>query len=193
MLYLASTSPRRRELLQQVGWMFDVLKISVDETPLDEESPQDYVARLAVSKAQAGQQMVESGDLVLAADTTVVSNGRILGKPVTREEAFAIWTELSGKCHQVLTGVALARGEMVIHRVVSTDVHFRKLTAADMSAYWRTGEPLDKAGGYGIQGRGALLVDRIAGSYSNVVGLPLTETAQLLVQFGYSVWTSEIE
>ena len=190
MLFLASTSPRRRELMQQVGWPFEVVKISVDETPLEDESPSDYVARLAVAKAQAGLALVESGDTVLGADTTVVLDGEVLGKPADREEAFAMWSRMAGRVHQVLTGVALARDGAVIHRVVVTEVHFRQMTRLDMEAYWASGEPADKAGGYGIQGRGALLVDRISGSYSNVVGLPLAETAQLLTQFGYSVWMS---
>ncbi|RZU44922.1 septum formation protein [Fluviicoccus keumensis] len=189
MLYLASTSPRRRELLQQIGLVFDVLKISVDESELDEESPAEYVARLAVAKAQSAQGMVGEQDLVLAADTTVVRDGVVIGKPATLEEAMAIWESLSGRSHQVMTGIAMARGELVTHRVVTTEVHFRPISRPEMEAYWQTGEPQDKAGGYGIQGRGAIWVDRIAGSYSNVVGLPLAETAEMLEAFGYSVWT----
>jgi septum formation protein len=192
MLYLASTSPRRRELLQQIGLSFDVLKVSVDETPLSDETPAEYVSRLAVSKARAGMELTEAGALVLAADTTVVCEGRIIGKPGSFEEAVAIWDSLSDRCHQVLTGIALVRGERVAWRVVTTDVHFRALDRDQMAAYWETGEPLDKAGGYGIQGRGAVWVDRIAGSYSNVVGLPLAETADMLAGFGYSVWQEAV-
>lgn len=189
MLYLASTSPRRRELLQQIGLTFEVLKVSVDESPLEDETPAEYVARLAVAKARAAMELVSSGDIVLGADTTVVCDGRIIGKPESLEEAVAIWQSLSRRSHQVLTGVALARGELVTHRVVTTEVHFKELLPAEMEAYWHTGEPRDKAGGYGIQGRGAVWVDRISGSYSNVVGLPLAETAEMLDGFGYSVWS----
>ena len=189
MLYLASTSPRRRELLQQIGLNFDVLKIAVDESVREDETPGEYVARLAVAKASSALDLVQGHGLVLAADTTVVRDGVVIGKPETLEEAMAIWESLSGRSHQVMTGVALARGELVSHRVVTTEEHFRVLTRAEMRAYWNTGEPRDKAGGYGIQGRGAVWVDRIAGSYSNVVGLPLAETAEMLETFGYSVWS----
>lgn len=190
MLYLASTSPRRRELLQQIGLEFKVLKVSVDETALEEESPAEYVARLAVAKAMAAMELAGGDDIVLAADTTVVCDGMIIGKPLNFGEAEAIWCRLSGRSHQVMTGVALARGERISHRVVVTEVHFRTLDAAAMTAYWASGEPADKAGGYGIQGKGAVWVDRISGSYSNVVGLPLAETAEMLESFGYSVWSS---
>ena len=176
MLYLASTSPRRRELLQQIGLTFEVLKVSVDESPLEDETPAEYVARLAVAKARAAMELVSTGDLVLGADTTVVCDGRIISKPESLEEAVAIWQRLSRRSHQVT------------HRVVTTEVHFKELLLAEMEAYWHTGEPRDKAGGYGIQGRGAVWVDRISGSYSNVVGLPLAETAEMLDGFGYSVW-----
>ncbi len=188
MLYLASTSPRRRELLQQIGLTFEVLKVAVDETAEDEESPAEYVSRLAIAKARAAADLVGPEDIVLSADTTVVCDGKIIGKPATLEEAVSIWKSLSGRSHQVMTGVALLRGERVAHRVVITEVHFHPLQADEMEAYWRTGEPADKAGGYGIQGRGAVWVDRISGSYSNVVGLPLSETAEMLAGFGYSVW-----
>jgi septum formation protein len=190
MLFLASTSPRRRELLQQIGLEFEVLKVAVDETPLQDESPADYVARLSVAKATAALELAGERDIILAADTTVVCDGAVIGKPANLEEAVFIWRTLSGRTHQVLTGVALARGERVSHRIITTDVHFKTLTRAVMEAYWATGEPADKAGGYGIQRRGALWVDRISGSYSNVVGLPLAETAEMLESFGYSVWKS---
>jgi septum formation protein len=143
---------------------------------------------LALAKAQAGLARCQQGDLVLAADTTVVIDQQIIGKPDSFDHAQAIWQSLSGRCHQVLTAIALANHQHSQALVVTTNVYFRPLSTAEMLAYWQTGEPQDKAGGYGIQGKGALFVDKIEGSYSNVVGLPLTETAQLLQQFGYSVW-----
>lgn len=188
MLFLASTSPRRRELLQQIGLTFDILKVDVDESVQAGESPADYVRRLALAKAAAGWRQVQGDGLVLAADTTVVIDGEIIGKPESLEHAQSIWRRLSGRQHQVLTAVAVASRDKSQAEVVTTQVRFRELSADEMLAYWRTGEPHDKAGAYGIQGRGALFVAAIDGSYSNVVGLPLTETAQLLAQFGYSVW-----
>lgn len=188
MLYLASTSARRRELLQQIGLDFSVLKVDVDESALPSESPQTYVQRLALAKAQAGLAQVQGDGLVLAADTTVVIDDEIIGKPEDMDHAIAIWQRLSGRKHQVLTGIAVANAQTRHALCVVTDVYFRQLSLAEMQAYWHTGEPQDKAGAYGIQGKGALFVSKIDGSYSNVVGLPLTETAQMLAQFGYSVW-----
>lgn len=186
-LFLASTSPRRRELLQQIGVSFNVLRVDVDESTRPTESPEYYVQRLSLAKAQAGLAQCQPNELVLAADTTVVIDSTIIGKPETLEQAIAIWQSLSGRCHQVLTGVTLANNQHQQTIVVTTDVYFRQLSMAEMIAYWQTGEPHDKAGGYGIQGKGALFVAKIDGSYSNVVGLPLTETAQLLRQFNYCV------
>ena len=186
-LYLASTSPRRRELLQQIGVDFQVLRVDVDESTRDLESPEVYVQRLSLAKAQAGLTQCQAGELVLAADTTVVIDNTIIGKPESLEQAMAIWQSLSGRSHQVLTGVTLANHHQQHSIVVTTDVYFCPLTDAEMIAYWQTGEPQDKAGGYGIQGKGALFVAKINGSYSNVVGLPLTETAQLLRKFGFVV------
>lgn len=186
-LYLASTSPRRRELLQQLGLSFSVLKIAVDESRLAGESPEQYVGRLAQEKARAGLAEVDDG-IVVAADTTVVLGNDELGKPATEADAVAMWTRLSGREHRVLTGVAVGRGADVRVQVVATCVRFRDILAEEMHAYWVSGEPADKAGGYAIQGRGAVFVTGIEGSYSNVVGLPLAETAALLADFGYSVW-----
>lgn len=188
MLYLASTSPRRKELLQQIGLQFDILKIDIDETPLNNEPPQAYVARLSAAKAQAGLvQCVLSDDLVIAADTTVVFEQQIIGKPETQQQALAIWQQLSANVHQVLTSVTIANQQRHKTIVVKTDVYFRSLSHQEMLAYWQTGEAKDKAGGYGIQGKGALFVEKINGSYSNVVGLPLTETALLLREFDYKI------
>jgi septum formation protein len=186
-LYLASTSPRRRDLLAQLGLRFSVLPIEVDEFHRRGELPAAYVERLARDKAAAALARVGQG-LVIAADTTVVLDGEVLGKPRSREAAISIWHRLSGREHQVLTGVAVASQERVESVVVTTTVVFHPLTETEMEAYWASGEPADKAGGYGIQGRGAVFVSRIDGSYSNVVGLPLSETAALLASFGFDIW-----
>lgn len=185
-LFLASTSPRRRELLQQVGLEFSVLKVDVDESVREGERPADYVLRLAREKALAGLAQAAEG-VVIAADTTVVVDDEVLGKPASEVEAMYMWRRLSGRTHQVLTGVAVGDTRHVETVAVSTRVHFRAITQAEMHAYWQSGEPGDKAGGYAIQGRGAVFVDAIEGSYSNVVGLPLSETAALLAHFGIRV------
>lgn len=186
-LYLASTSPRRRELLQQLALSFSVLRIDVDERRLSGETPEQYVARLAADKARAGLAQVRDG-IVIAADTTVALGDDELGKPASLAEAMAMWRRLSGREHRVLTGVAVARRDAVSVQVVRTDVRFRAIAEEEMRAYWESGEPADKAGGYAIQGRGAVFVTGITGSYSNVVGLPLAETAALLAEHGYPLW-----
>lgn len=188
MLYLASSSPRRRELLQQIGVSFQQLKADVDESIQAHELPSAYVQRLALAKAHAGLVQCQQGDLILAADTTVVVDNTIIGKPDDLAHAQAIWRALSGRSHQVLTAIALANHQHSQAIVVATNVYFRAISEEEMLAYWQTGEPQDKAGAYGIQGKGALWVEKIEGSYSNVVGLPLMESAQLLQQFGYRVW-----
>lgn len=185
-LFLASTSPRRRELLQQIGLAFSVLKVDVDESVREGERPADYVLRLAREKARVGLMQAEDG-VVVAADTTVVLDDEVLGKPASEVDAIAMWQRLSGRMHQVMTGVAVGNAQHTEAVMVSTRVHFRALGKAEMEAYWHSGEPADKAGGYAIQGLGAVFVDAIEGSYSNVVGLPLTETAELLSRFGIRV------
>lgn len=186
-LYLASTSPRRRELLLQLGLSFSVLSIHVDEQRFAEESPEQYVVRLAQEKARAGAMQVTEG-LVMAADTTVVLGNDVLGKPVDQADAMAMWQRLSGREHQVMTAVAVAKGAELRYRLVKTAVQFRPISQQEMQAYWATGEPCDKAGGYAIQGKGALFVQAIVGSYSNVVGLPLLEATELLAEFSWPVW-----
>lgn len=185
-LYLASTSPRRRELLQQLGLAFSVVNVEVDESRRPGEHPREYVARLAAEKAAAGVAQVRDG-VVIAADTSVVVGEAVLGKPGSLAEAVLMWQTLSGRAHEVLTGVAVANAAGSMVQVVSTRVHFRPVSAAEMQAYWASGEPQDKAGGYAIQGRGAIFVTGIEGSYSNVVGLPLAETADMLARFGIPV------
>jgi septum formation protein len=189
-LLLASRSPRRRELLTQIGVVHQVLEVAVDETPRPGEAPAEYVLRLAVAKAQAGaaaqtQTQTAARAPVLAADTTLALGDRILGKPVDREDFLAIFAALSGASHKVLTGVALAQGERVESRLSVSRVSFRPIGLEERLAYWASGEPRDKAGGYAIQGLGALFVASLEGSYSGVMGLPLFETAELLRGAGY--------
>lgn len=191
MLYLASTSPRRRELLAQIGVPFDVLAVDVNEDPLPGEPALDYVQRLAADKAIAGLRLLQQRGLegaVLGADTTGLLDGRILAKPADRDDAIRMLLEMSGRTHEVLTGVAVANSAGVQVACSRTAVTFRPIDAAEAGAYWDTGEPADKAGAYGIQGFGAVFVESIAGSYTGVVGLPLFETAQLLRQAGIPVW-----
>ncbi|MBB1390639.1 septum formation inhibitor Maf [Shewanella sp. SG44-6] len=184
---LASTSPRRKELLAQAGFSqadfsFQLVAPDIDETPRLTETPQQYVCRLAVEKAQAGLAL--SGHIiapkVLGSDTIVVLNDQILGKPIDQDDAKRMLTLLSGKTHEVMTAVALTDGEQTFSRLCRTQVSFCDLSAADIDAYVASGEPMDKAGAYGIQALGGCFVQSISGSYSAVVGLPLVETRELL-------------
>lgn len=199
-IYLASASPRRRELLLQVGVSFDLLlgrkpprePAAVDESVLPGEKPDDYVRRVTQHKAEvAWQRLMLRTSLsrrpVLAADTTVALGTDILGKPATPEEARDMLTRLSGTTHRVLTAVALVLGDRRAMRVSDTRVTFCRLDGARIQHYVDTGEPFDKAGGYGIQGPAGAFVMRIEGSYTGVVGLPLFETVELLREFGVSV------
>lgn len=192
MLYLASGSPRRKELLAQIGVPFQVVSVAVDESWGPGEDPLAYVRRLAADKAAAGLRVLQAqgvtAPVVLGADTAGVLEGEILGKPCHREDAIAMLLRMSGRTHQVLTGIALATGAGVQVAHSCTDVTFRTLSEAEAAAYWNTGEPADKAGAYGIQGFGAVFVARIEGSYTGVVGLPLFETAQLLARAGVPIW-----
>ena len=189
-LYLASGSPRRRELLTQIGVPFTTVGVDIDETPLDHETPSAYVERLARGKAEAGRRALSAGQpaCVLGADTAVVLEGRILGKPLDQADSLAMLLALSGRDHEVLTAIALLDGRRCESRVVRSRVRFRVITEQEALAYWASGEPRDKAGGYGIQGLGAVFVAGLEGSYSAVVGLPLCETAQLLGHFGIPCW-----
>jgi septum formation protein len=197
-IYLTSASPRRRELLKQIGAHFEVLLLrssperrDVDETPLARELPEAYVRRLARAKAEAGALYSVARRLpkfpVLAADTTVILDGRIMGKPAGTEEAEEMLKRLSGRTHQVLTAVAVAFGARCEVSVSTTTVEFRELAEQEIRHYIATGEPLDKAGAYAIQGRAAIFIARIEGSYSGVMGLPLFETTQLLKSFNVTV------
>ncbi|KAA6187268.1 septum formation inhibitor Maf [Thiohalocapsa marina] len=190
-LYLASRSPRRRELLQQLGLAHGLLPADVDESPLPGESAEAFVIRIALEKARAGRQVAPSPLPVLGADTAVVCDGRILGKPADAADAAAMLALLSGRAHRVLTGVAvLGQREQTV--LSETRVQFRQIAPAEADAYWASGEPRDKAGAYAIQGRGALFVERISGSYTGVVGLPLFETARLLAAEGVHPWDSTL-
>jgi septum formation protein len=187
-LILASASPRRSELLRQIGLEFIVLPANIDETRRAAESPAGYVERMARAKALQGfGQSDNDGALVIGADTAVVLGQRVLGKPTDQHDAMRSLAELSGKTHIVMTAVAVTDGVRTEHCVSATQVTMREISPAQAEAYWDSGEATDKAGGYAIQGLGALFVANIEGSYSGVVGLPLHETAELLARFGYLV------
>ncbi|MDP1610162.1 MAG: nucleoside triphosphate pyrophosphatase [Sulfuritalea sp.] len=196
-IYLASRSPRRRELLTQIGVRFDLLLFrsgsredeEVSEEWLPGESPENYVQRVARAKAVFGAGLLARRPLVahpvLAADTTLDLDGEIIGKPKDEADAAAILARLSGRSHRVLTAIAMAKRERVEHRLSVSEVRFRTLGANEIRRYILSGEPMDKAGAYGIQGRAAVFVEEIRGSHSGIVGLPLCETALLLRDFGY--------
>ena len=183
-LILASASPRRKSLLQELGLDFKIIEAQVEEKPVAGESPQDFVMRAACDKAgDVARENVASW--ILGADTVVVHGGRILGKPGDAEEALSVLQTLAGQKHLVHTGFCLMNGkdDVLISRVVTTEVWFYPFSRDIAAAYVATGEPLDKAGAYGIQGSGGFLVERINGSYSNVVGLPLAEVVEELLRY----------
>jgi septum formation protein len=184
---LASASPRRRQLLAQIGVPHVVRVAEVDESALPGERAADYVLRVARAKALAVRSLTASLP-VLAADTAVVIDGVICGKPADEAAALALLQRLSGRTHHVLTAVALAAAAGVACRLSSSEVRFRNLSRAECLAYWRSGEPGDKAGGYAVQGFGAVFIEHLSGSYSGVMGLPLFETAQLLSEAGVAYW-----
>ncbi|MBO6554879.1 MAG: septum formation inhibitor Maf [Pseudomonadales bacterium] len=182
-LILASGSPRRRQLLTQLGISFDVMVSDIDETPQPGESPRAYVERLSLEKASSVADRLDVDDsVILAADTTVVLEGNILGKPESKEHGIEMLMGLSGTTHRVLTGVCVTSTQQATAGTLSveTQVRFKELTLKEAEWYWDTGEPKDKAGGYGLQGIGAAFVVTLDGSYSNVIGLPLSETVDLL-------------
>jgi len=189
-LILASGSPRRRELLHQIGVAHAVQVADVDERQLPGEDPADCAARLAVAKARAVHAATPARAAlpVLGADTLVVQDGVTLGKPRDRADALDMLQRLSGRAHRVLSAVALVTAAGVATRLSDSEVRFRCLTPAECAAYWDTGEPRDKAGAYAIQGLGAVFVAALNGSYSGVMGLPLFETAELLAAAGVRCW-----
>ena len=197
-IYLASKSPRRRELLKQIGVQFELLmireqssRLDVDEAPLADEAPRDYVERIVLLKAAMGQRAMRERRLpprlVLTADTTVAIDGEILAKPVDREDAARMLKRLSGRSHQVLTAVAVALERETKHVVSTSIVTFAELSDDEIKRYVISGEPMDKAGGYAVQGIAAKFISTLAGSYSGVMGLPLYETTTLLRQCGLLV------
>lgn len=188
-LVLASSSPRRRALLEQIGVSFTTVAVDICEALGENESPEAYTVRLALEKAQKGLALAgNKHTAVLGADTTVVHGGQVLGKPTDREDAARMLKTLSATSHRVLSAVAVVDGDQHLERLCETTVWFRTITEDEIQRYWQTGEPRDKAGGYGIQGKGAVFVEKISGSYSNVVGLPLLETCQMLAQFNIPWW-----
>lgn len=187
MLYLASKSPRRRQLLQQLEVDFSVVEVDVVERQQAGESPRDYVSRVARDKARAGLRSLAAeasqDALVLGSDTEVVLDGEVFGKPRDAGAATAMLGRLAGRTHEVISAVWLVSGDRELGEVCVSQVRFAALDAATISAYVATGEPFGKAGGYAIQGRGAAWIEHLQGSYSGVMGLPLFETARLLRQF----------
>ena len=188
-LLLASTSPRRREILSALRLEFEVCHVDIDETPLPAESAEAMVLRLAAAKVEAADR--GSATLVLGADTAVVIGDQKLGKPVDEADCLAMLDMLSGRSHRVVTGVALHTPAGTETAVSTTDVYFREIGRDEALAYWQSGEPCDKAGAYAIQGLGGAFVTRIDGSYSGVVGLPVFETLQLLNAAGLTVLASD--
>ena len=194
-IYLASRSPRRRELLRQIGVSFELLLLrqdprrgaDVNETPLEGEAPSDYVLRIARAKAEvAAHQVMQRGlrpHPVLGADTTVVLDEHVIGKPESAEHAAQILSALAGREHEVMTAVAVAMRDRVESALSISSVEFRALSPSEIQRYIASGEPFGKAGAYAIQGRAAAFVTRISGSYSGIMGLPLAETAGLLGKF----------
>lgn len=192
MIYLASASPRRRDLLRQLGVRFEAVAPDVVEAPHDGEPALDYVVRLAHAKSRRGGELVRGRGWaihpVLGADTEVVLDGEILGKPADRAHALDMLGRLSGRTHQVLTAISLLHQDELYTAVSDNRVTFAPLLTSEIARYWDTGEPADKAGGYAIQGAGAAFVARIEGSYSGIVGLPLYELAQVLKRVGEELW-----
>jgi len=183
LLYLASTSPRRREILQSLGIEFEVVMVEIDENPLAGESAEDLVVRLATAKAEAAT----GAEYVLGSDTVVVLDDVVLGKPEDADDAVDMLLALSGRSHSVFTGVALRSPNGTGLVLSKTDVRFREIDRDEAIRYWHSGEPADKAGSYGIQGLGGMFVEAINGSYSGVMGLPVFETVELLKSAGIEV------
>ena len=188
-LILASASPRRAELLAQLGVCFNVLPQAIDETPQNGERATELSLRLACAKAQSALENAgDAGVLVLGSDTVVSVDDMLLGKPISVEDEVRMLVQLSGRVHRVCTAVSLASTDYSASLLCETKVRFRQITESEARAYWNTGEAEGKAGGYAIQGFGAAFVESISGSYSGVMGLPLFETAALLVKLGVPLW-----
>jgi septum formation protein len=190
-VHLASSSPRRHEILKMLGIEFSAAGVDVDESRLLDEAAEAMVLRLAASKAAAA--VAGENQLVLGADTMVVADGEVYGKPRDQKDALQMLAALSNRTHQVLTGVALRSSHAIQTTLSRTDVRFREILPDEALAYWQSGEPCDKAGAYAIQGRGGVFVAAISGSYSGVVGLPVYETTQLLTDAGFDVLRPLVE
>jgi septum formation protein len=193
-IYLASTSPRRRQLLGQIGVRFLALPVRVEEIVQPGESPEQYVQRAALDKARSGWTRPDRtlDRPVLGSDTEVVLGSEVLGKPEDREHGLELLRRLSGNSHRVLSAAAIVQGDREQVRLSVSTVHFRELSERECLSYWETGEPADKAGGYAIQGRAAVFISHLEGSFSGVMGLPLYETAELLREFGIDVFSSSL-
>jgi septum formation protein len=192
MIYLASKSQRRHELLMQLGVTFDVIDVTVHEQRLPSEQPEDYVNRVAREKAGAGLLQLQGNPMaiVMGADTDVVLNNVVMGKPETSEQAYQMLKQLSGNTHEVITAVWLVSANRELHCLVRTKVSFAKLTNQEIVDYIASAEPFGKAGAYAIQGKAAAFITSIEGSYSGVMGLPLHETYKLLQEFDVSIWVN---
>lgn len=187
-IILASASPRRSELLKQIGISHRIMAVDIDETPLANESPLAYVERVAAEKSAACQALLNDNLPVLSADTSVICDGEIMGKPLDLDHAISMLSRLSGRSHQVYSAVSL-RGDAHWQALSISEVKFKTLSTDEIIAYWQTGEPCDKAGAYAIQGLASTFIESITGSFSGVMGLPLYETAQLLAKQGIKVIT----
>lgn len=187
-LVLASASPRRSELLRQIGVEFSTRAQDIDESAQSDELPEQLVQRLARQKAEAALQHCNEDEVVLGSDTIVLLGDKVLGKPESADAAVSMLLALADNEHQVLTAVFVADRDRQSAALSKTTVRFRPIQEQEARAYWETGEPQGKAGGYGIQGQGAVFVQSISGSYSGVMGLPLYETAQLLKAFAVPCW-----
>ncbi|MFK8031526.1 MAG: nucleoside triphosphate pyrophosphatase [Gammaproteobacteria bacterium] len=190
LVILASASPRRAELLGQIGVTFEQRPSDVDESHHIDESPEVYVQRLATAKAEVA--LAKCNDcVVIGSDTVVTLGGVVLGKPIDEQDHADVFAQLSGRTHDVLTAVTVMNGKRSEQVLSRSSVTFAEVSAADIARYWRTGEPADKAGGYAIQGMAALFITHLTGSYSGVMGLPVRETATLLAQFGVIPWLNK--
>lgn len=187
-IILASASPRRAELLQQIGLEFVISPSDIDESVHRNESVEAYVQRMAISKANVVKQVSKSEDIIIAADTTVSIDGTILGKPLNESHCLDMLASLSDRVHTVHTAVVVSQSDFIGQALSSSEVSFREISTEEAKNYWLSGEPKDKAGGYAIQGLGGVFVRRLKGSYSGVVGLPIFELTQLLAQIDVSVF-----
>lgn len=186
-LILASASPRRSELLKQIGLTHTIQIADVDETPFNREKPADYVLRVAHAKSLAIHQQEHKNAVILAADTSVVLSDTIMGKPENLQHAIAMLSRLSANTHQVYSAVSI-RGQKTQQILSVSEVTFRAISEQEIIQYWHTGEPADKAGGYAVQGLASIFIQSIQGSFSGIMGLPLFETAQLLANEGIKIF-----